>query len=110
MVELRHKEHIDPLIEYTSRARDCAVLGEGTWEVDSPYHRASQLGHLLHSRWKSQCYSGKGNKPLQNEEMTTNKGPPNEVSIEIMVRNTRVPTPKLDTTTREKGRKCGVCY
>ncbi|KAK8995168.1 hypothetical protein V6N11_069613 [Hibiscus sabdariffa] len=58
MVELRHKEHIDPLIEYTSRARDCAVLGEGTWEVDSPYHRASQLGHLLHSRWKSQCYSG----------------------------------------------------
>ncbi|KAK8548000.1 hypothetical protein V6N13_055163 [Hibiscus sabdariffa] len=47
----------------------------------------------------------KGYKALRNEEMTTNKGPLNEMSIEHMVRNIEVLTPRFVVATRpEKGK------
>ncbi|KAK8559953.1 hypothetical protein V6N12_012764 [Hibiscus sabdariffa] len=50
------------------------------------------------------CYL-KGIKPLKNEEMTVKKRPLNKVFIERIRRTAKVPTPKLDTATRqEKGK------
>ncbi|KAK8652405.1 hypothetical protein V6N13_061423 [Hibiscus sabdariffa] len=46
-----------------------------------------------------------GIKPLKNEEMTVKKRPLNKVFIERIRRTAKVPTPKLDTATRqEKGK------
>ncbi|KAK8486791.1 hypothetical protein V6N11_034348 [Hibiscus sabdariffa] len=47
-------------------------------------------------------------KPMENAEMTTNKGPLNEVSIECMLRNNEEMKPKYVVITRAKKGKAKI--